>query len=318
MNFATHIDFLIFGNGSVGNDVFMSYSYNSISYTLKEMYDDGTIANLRPTPAGGAWEDDQWLDFSDPATLAAWEERHGYTLVVETPQPQDTDTVKHDESVVLVDGVPTQTWTARPWNAAEVAERAAAANAVTLQADTAAYLTKLKEAIDALAVLLAADTTAGSIRHNASVMVCTSSSRRFSISPVCSCSLPDQQLSIKCTKSLRCNSFRNAISMRLVRQLRAADNTNCSTRQPTIHPIYMARLSPDTPVAISIKCLQTNTKNKEAPTCNIPVKAYTIIGIRKPQEIFQSHFIHFPILIQTKILSFFHSPVPSHPPSAHK
>ena len=84
---------------------------------------DGTIANLRPTPAGGAWEDDQWLDFSDPATLAAWEERHGYTLVVETPQPQDTDTVKHDESVVLVDGVPTQKWTARPWNAAEVAER---------------------------------------------------------------------------------------------------------------------------------------------------------------------------------------------------
>ena len=126
---------------------------------------DGTIANLRPTPAGGAWEDDQWLDFSDPATLAAWEERHGYTLVVETPQPQDTDTVKHDESVVLVDGVPTQKWTARPWNAAEVAERAAAANAVTLQADTAAYLTKLKEAIDALAVLLADDTTAGSIRQ---------------------------------------------------------------------------------------------------------------------------------------------------------
>ena len=160
--------------------------------------------------------------------------------------------------------------------------------------------------------------TAGSIRHNASVMVCTSSSRRFNISPVCSCSLPDQQLSIKCTKSLRCNSFRNAISMRLVRQLRAADNTSCSTRQPTIHPIYMARLSPDTPVAISIKCLQTNTKNKEAPTCNIPVKAYTIIGIRKPQEISQSHFIHFPILIQTKILSFFHFPFPSHPPSAHE
>ena len=41
-----NFDFLIFGNGSVGNDVFMSYSYNSISYTLKEMYDDGTIAKL--------------------------------------------------------------------------------------------------------------------------------------------------------------------------------------------------------------------------------------------------------------------------------
>ena len=84
---------------------------------------DGTIANLRPTPAGGAWEDDQWLDFSDPATLAAWEERHDWTPVTLTPRPEDTDTTKHDEKVVLVDGVPTQTWKSRPWNTAEVAER---------------------------------------------------------------------------------------------------------------------------------------------------------------------------------------------------
>jgi hypothetical protein len=83
---------------------------------------DGTIASTRATPTGGAWEDDRWLDFSDADTLAAWEERHGWTLVVETPRPADTDTTKHDESVVLVDGVPTQKWTARPWNAAEVAE----------------------------------------------------------------------------------------------------------------------------------------------------------------------------------------------------
>ncbi|MCI5664279.1 MAG: TonB-dependent receptor [Mediterranea sp.] len=34
-----NFDLLIFGNGSVGNDVFMSYSYNRILYSLKEMYD---------------------------------------------------------------------------------------------------------------------------------------------------------------------------------------------------------------------------------------------------------------------------------------
>ncbi len=34
-----NFDLLVFGNGSVGNDVFMSYSYNSIRYALKEMYD---------------------------------------------------------------------------------------------------------------------------------------------------------------------------------------------------------------------------------------------------------------------------------------
>lgn len=33
-------DFTAFGTGSQGNDVFMSYSYNSISYGLKEMYDN--------------------------------------------------------------------------------------------------------------------------------------------------------------------------------------------------------------------------------------------------------------------------------------
>ena len=125
---------------------------------------DGTIANLRPTPAGGAWEDDQWLDFSDPATLAAWEERHGYTLVVETPQPQDTDTVKHDESVVLVDGVPTQTWTAYPWNAAELAERDRATTVTKLAADTTADKAKIEQAIANLLVLLGDDTQAGSIR----------------------------------------------------------------------------------------------------------------------------------------------------------
>lgn len=34
-----NFDLLVFGNGSVGNDVFMSYSYNRILYTLKDMYD---------------------------------------------------------------------------------------------------------------------------------------------------------------------------------------------------------------------------------------------------------------------------------------
>lgn len=34
-----NFDLLVFGNGSVGNDVFMSYSYNHIFYPLKEIYD---------------------------------------------------------------------------------------------------------------------------------------------------------------------------------------------------------------------------------------------------------------------------------------
>ena len=125
---------------------------------------DGTIANLRPTPAGGAWEDDQWLDFSDPATLAAWEERHGYTLVVETPQPQDTETVKHDEAVVLVDGVPTQTWMPRDLTAEEIEAANASTVSLALAEGMVADEALVEAAITALATLLANSTTAGSYR----------------------------------------------------------------------------------------------------------------------------------------------------------
>ena len=92
---------------------------------MHALIENNVITETRGTPTGGAWEDEQWVDFSDPAVLAEWEERHGWTPVTLTPQPADTDTVKHDEKVELVDGVPTQTWKSRPWNAAEVADRGA-------------------------------------------------------------------------------------------------------------------------------------------------------------------------------------------------
>jgi len=68
---------------------------------MHALIENNAITAIRDAPAGGAWEDDQWLDFSDPATLAAWEERHGWVPVVETPRPDDTDTTKHDEKVVV-------------------------------------------------------------------------------------------------------------------------------------------------------------------------------------------------------------------------
>jgi hypothetical protein len=90
---------------------------------MHALIENNVITAIRDAPSGGAWEDDQWLDFTDPEVLSEWEARHGWVPVTETPRPADTDTTKHDEAVELVDGVPTQTWTARPWNAAEVAER---------------------------------------------------------------------------------------------------------------------------------------------------------------------------------------------------
>jgi len=90
---------------------------------MHALIENNAITALRDAPSGGAWEDGAWLDFTDPAVLSEWEKRHGWVPVVETPRPDDTDTTKHDEKVVLVDGVPVQQWKSRPWNAAEVAER---------------------------------------------------------------------------------------------------------------------------------------------------------------------------------------------------
>ena len=96
--------------------------------------EDDTLVT-RDTPTGGAWEDGQWLDFTDPATLAAWEERHGYTLVVETPQPQDTDTSYHVREVFFVNGGPVASWVAKPKSAEQVAAEKHAADLATLRSD---------------------------------------------------------------------------------------------------------------------------------------------------------------------------------------
>ena len=131
---------------------------------MHALIENNVITALRDTPTGGAWEDDQWLDFTDPTVLSEWEARHGWTPVTLTPQPADTETVKHDEKLRLVDGVPTQQWKARPWNAAEVAERDRAITATKLAADTTADEAKIVQAITDLLTLLGDDTTAGSIR----------------------------------------------------------------------------------------------------------------------------------------------------------
>lgn len=42
-----------------------------------------------------------------------------------TPRPDDTDTGTWVEGVEVVDGIPVQTWTARPWTDAELAQMSA-------------------------------------------------------------------------------------------------------------------------------------------------------------------------------------------------
>ena len=90
---------------------------------MHALIENNVITALRVAPSGGAWEDEAWLDFTDPTVLSEWEARHGWTPVTLTPRPEDTETVKHDEKIELVDGVPVQQWKSRPWNTDEVTER---------------------------------------------------------------------------------------------------------------------------------------------------------------------------------------------------
>lgn len=70
------------------------------------------------------WHDGtRWHDWRTdaPATNPA---DYGWLPVAETPRPDDTATMTHDRAVELVAGVPTVTWTPRPWTATEQADRA--------------------------------------------------------------------------------------------------------------------------------------------------------------------------------------------------
>jgi hypothetical protein len=80
----------------------------------------------------------RWWDFrpQDPATYAA----AGWLPVTDVPKPADTATDTFDRSVTLVAGVPTVTWTQRPWTVEELAARTEAANEVTITTGIAADL----------------------------------------------------------------------------------------------------------------------------------------------------------------------------------
>jgi len=86
------------------------------------------------------WHDGtRWWDFRtdpDPALLASL----GWHPVTLTPRPADTATDTYVEDVALVDGLPVQTWTPRPWTVDELAARAEQAAADAKAAEDRAIL----------------------------------------------------------------------------------------------------------------------------------------------------------------------------------
>ena len=77
---------------------------------MHALIENNEITALRDAPAGGAWEDGQWLDFTDPTILSEWEKRHGWVPVVETPRPVATGSTL-TARLVTTSGPLTDTWT---------------------------------------------------------------------------------------------------------------------------------------------------------------------------------------------------------------
>ena len=95
--------------------------------TLYAHTTDGTIDQVGALPA--LWlGPTRWHDWrGEPATWATQPADWGWLPVVETPRPADTETTTSDPApVALIDGVPTQQWTVRPWTAEELAAQAEA------------------------------------------------------------------------------------------------------------------------------------------------------------------------------------------------
>ena len=57
---------------------------------MHALIENNVVTALRNAPSGGAWEDGEWLDFTDPTVLSEWEARHGWTPVTLTPAPSGT------------------------------------------------------------------------------------------------------------------------------------------------------------------------------------------------------------------------------------
>ena len=91
------------------------------------------------------WDGTRWHDWRDLATAATDPTASGWLPVTETARPADTATTTTDYSVALVAGVPTVTWTPRPWTVDELAARQQATTRDTLTdtAKLAARLTRL-------------------------------------------------------------------------------------------------------------------------------------------------------------------------------
>lgn len=87
---------------------------------------DGVITAVQSIQRKPIYDGGRWWDLRDSAVLTEWKSTYGWVEVVEVSRPADTATDTYNNvTVELVDGIPTQVWTSRPWTAEGLARQAA-------------------------------------------------------------------------------------------------------------------------------------------------------------------------------------------------
>lgn len=116
----------------------------------------------------------QWWDLRHHnLDLTTWETTiiapHGWLPVIATSRPPDTATDTSDYAIVLVDGVPTEQWTERPWTQAELDAQEAAANTAEMISSSDPAVDKLIAVIEALNAIT--DMTNANINANPAAVI---------------------------------------------------------------------------------------------------------------------------------------------------
>jgi hypothetical protein len=91
------------------------------------------------------------LRSGDPELLAQW----GWFEIVSTPRPADTATETYELTLIVVDGVPTETWVARPLTNEELAGGETQSNVDQLVEESNEAVDKLIAVVEKLNVLTA-------------------------------------------------------------------------------------------------------------------------------------------------------------------
>ena len=126
---------------------------------------------LEPTDATA---DGQWWDLRHHEwTLAHWENEvigpHGWLPIVHVDRPPDTASDTFDYSLALIDGVPTEVWTQRPWTPEELASQESAANTTQMVAESDESVDKLVAVVEALNAIT--DLTNAEINANPAAII---------------------------------------------------------------------------------------------------------------------------------------------------